>query len=181
MSQISAGQLDRAVLATGVPVPALFELDQKEGMKFLPFTSDQIGILKQRMPKLIASEIPNGAYPSLTTKYHTVDLFNFPSRTGTFPKIWFTVSSRHFQKVCTISPDSLCSEGDRSCQYKERYVPADAPRSRAILSWTGYRPSGCSCQWSLTRRGACENAAWRLRWGKEVALFSWEALILLRQ
>jgi len=40
------------VLATGVPTPALFELDQKEGMEFIPFTSEQIGILKQRMPEL---------------------------------------------------------------------------------------------------------------------------------
>jgi len=77
MSQIAAAQLDGLVLATGVPTPALFELDQKEGMEFIPFTSEQIGILKQRMPELSDSVIANGAYPSLTDDYNTVGLFNF--------------------------------------------------------------------------------------------------------
>jgi TRAP transporter TAXI family solute receptor len=77
MLQISAGQLDGVVLATGVPVPALFELDQKEEMEFIPFTTDQIGILKQRMPELSDSVIPAGTYPSLRVEYHTVGVLNF--------------------------------------------------------------------------------------------------------
>jgi TRAP transporter TAXI family solute receptor len=76
-SQISAGQLDGLVLATGVPVPALFELDQKEGMEFIPFTSEQIKVLKQLKPELSDSTIPISAYPSLHADYRTVGLFNF--------------------------------------------------------------------------------------------------------
>jgi TRAP transporter TAXI family solute receptor len=76
-SQISAGQLDGIVLATGVPVPALFKLDQEEGMQYVPFTADQVKILRQQMPELTDSTIANGAYPSLTVDYHTVGLFNF--------------------------------------------------------------------------------------------------------
>lgn len=76
-SQISSGQLDGLVLATGVPVPALLELDQKEAMEFIPFTSEQIKILKQLKPELSHSTIPMAAYPSLTVDYRTVGLFNF--------------------------------------------------------------------------------------------------------
>jgi len=77
MSQIAAGQLDGVVLATGVPVPGLFKLDQEQGMDYVPFTADQIKILRQRMPELSDSTIARGAYPSLTGDYHTVGLFNF--------------------------------------------------------------------------------------------------------
>ena len=45
MSHIAAGQLDGVVLATGVPVPALFKLDQEQGMDFVPFTADQVKII----------------------------------------------------------------------------------------------------------------------------------------
>jgi uncharacterized protein len=77
MSQIAAGQLDGVVLATGVPVPSLFKLDEKEGMDYVPFTADQIKTLRQQMPELNDSTIASGAYPSLATDYHTVGLFNF--------------------------------------------------------------------------------------------------------
>ena len=116
MSQISAGQLDGVVLATGVPVPALFELDQKEGMAFIPFTSDQIGILKQRMPELSDSVIPNGTYPSLTVEYPTIGLFNFVVAHKDLPDV--SHRQGRLRQACTISPDSFCREGDHSCQYK---------------------------------------------------------------
>ena len=76
-SQIAAGQLEGVVLATGVPVPALFKLDQQQGMDYVPFTADQIKILRQQMPELSDSAIASGVYPSLTADYHTVGLFNF--------------------------------------------------------------------------------------------------------
>ena len=76
-SQITAGQLDGLVLATGIPVPALLELDQKTGVAFIRFTSEQIKILKQIAPELSDSTIPMGAYPSLTADYRTVGVFNF--------------------------------------------------------------------------------------------------------
>jgi hypothetical protein len=77
MSQIAAGRLDGVALATGVPVPALFKLNQKEGMDYVPFTTDQIKIVKQQMPELSDSTIASGVYPSLTADYKTVGLFNF--------------------------------------------------------------------------------------------------------
>jgi uncharacterized protein len=76
-SQITAGQLDGLFLATGVPIPALLGLDQKQGVEFIPFTAPQIKILQQAMPQLSDSMIPSGAYPSLTADYHTVGVFNF--------------------------------------------------------------------------------------------------------
>jgi uncharacterized protein len=77
ISQIAAGQLDGVVLATGVPVPALFKLDQEQSMEYVPFTADQIKIIRQQMPELSDSTIASGVYPSLTADYHTVGLFNF--------------------------------------------------------------------------------------------------------
>jgi uncharacterized protein len=77
MSQIAAGKLDGVVLATGVPVPALYKLDQEQGMDYVPFSADQVKILRQQMPELTDSTISSGAYPSLTLDYHTVGLFNF--------------------------------------------------------------------------------------------------------
>jgi uncharacterized protein len=77
MSQITAGRLDGVVLATGVPVPALYKLDQEQGMEYVPFTADQIKILRQQMSELSDSTIASGVYPSLTADYHTVGLFNF--------------------------------------------------------------------------------------------------------
>jgi uncharacterized protein len=76
-SQITAGQLDGLILATGIPVPALLELDQKEGMEFIPFTAEQIKVLKQLAPELSDSTIPMAAYPSLNADYRTVGVFNF--------------------------------------------------------------------------------------------------------
>jgi hypothetical protein len=75
MSQIAAGRLDGVVLATGVPVPALFKLDQEQGMDFVPFTADEVKIIIRQMPELSDSTIASGAYPSLTADYHAVGLF----------------------------------------------------------------------------------------------------------
>jgi TRAP transporter TAXI family solute receptor len=77
MSQIAAGRLDGVVLAAGVPVPALFKLDQEQGMQYVPFTANQVKILRQQIPEFSDSTIATGVYPSLTVDYHTVGLFNF--------------------------------------------------------------------------------------------------------
>jgi uncharacterized protein len=103
-SQIAAGGLDGIVSATGVPVPALFELDQKEGMRYVPFTADQIKILKQQMPELTDSTIASGVYPSLTVDYNTVGLFNFVVANKDLPedlvyRIVKTVFDKHAQLV----------------------------------------------------------------------------------
>jgi uncharacterized protein len=103
-SQISAGHLDGIVAATGVPVPALFELDKKEGMEYVPFTAAQIKILKQQMPELTDSTIASGVYPSLPVDYHTVGLFNFVVANKDLPedlvyRIVKTVFDKHSQLV----------------------------------------------------------------------------------
>jgi uncharacterized protein len=104
MSQIAAGQLDGVVLATGVPVPALFKLDQKQGMDYVPFTAEQIKILRHQMPELSDSTIASGLYPSLTVDYHTVGLFNFVVANKDLPedlvyRIVKTVFDKHAQLV----------------------------------------------------------------------------------
>ena len=104
MSQIAAGGLDGVVLATGVPVPALFKLDQEQGMDFVPFTADQVKAIKQQMPELTDSTIASGVYPSLTVEYHTVGLFNFVVANKELPedlvyRIVKTVLDKHAQLV----------------------------------------------------------------------------------
>jgi uncharacterized protein len=76
-SQMIGGQLDGAVMATGVPVPALLEVEAKEPLEFIPFTPEQLGTVRRLMPELNASTVSRGSYPSLTADYPTVGLFNF--------------------------------------------------------------------------------------------------------
>ena len=104
MSQITAGRLDGVVLATGVPVPALYKLDQEQGMEYVPFTAEQIEILRHQIPELTDSTIASGAYPSLTVDYHTVGLFNFVVANKDLPedlvyRIVKTVFDKHAQLV----------------------------------------------------------------------------------
>jgi uncharacterized protein len=76
-SQVIGGQLDGAVVTTGVPVPALLEIEPKEPLEFIPFSPEQLAALMQLMPELSASTLPRGSYPSLIEDYQTVGLFNF--------------------------------------------------------------------------------------------------------
>jgi uncharacterized protein len=76
-SQLIGGQLDGAVVATGVPVPALLEVEAKAPLEFIPFLPEQLATLIRLMPELSASTLPRGSYPSLTEDYPTVGLFNF--------------------------------------------------------------------------------------------------------
>jgi TRAP transporter TAXI family solute receptor len=76
-SQVIGGQLDGVALATGVPVPALLEVEAKEPLEFIPFTPEQLGTLMRLMPELSASTLPRASYPSLTVDYPTVGHFNF--------------------------------------------------------------------------------------------------------
>jgi TRAP transporter TAXI family solute receptor len=76
-SQVIGGQLDGVALATGVPVPALLEIEAKEPLEFIPFTPEQLGTVMGLMPELSASTLPRGTYPSLAKDYQTVGHFNF--------------------------------------------------------------------------------------------------------
>src|ERR1700737_4571383 len=57
-SQVIGGQLDGAALATGVPVPALLEIEAKEPLEFIPFTPEQLATAMGLMPELSASTLP---------------------------------------------------------------------------------------------------------------------------
>ena len=76
-SQVIGGQLDGVALATGVPVPALQEIEAKEPLEFIPLTPEQLGTVRRLMPELSTSTLPRGSYPSLTEDYPTIGLFNF--------------------------------------------------------------------------------------------------------
>jgi uncharacterized protein len=76
-SQMIGGQLDGVALTTGVPAPALLEVEAKEPLEFIPFTPEQLATVMRLMPELSASTLSRGSYPSLTEDYPTVGLFNF--------------------------------------------------------------------------------------------------------
>jgi TRAP transporter TAXI family solute receptor len=85
-SQVIGGQLDGAALATGVPVPALLEIEAKEPLEFIPFTPEQLATAMGLMPELSASTLPRATYPSLTEDYQTVGHFNFVVAHKDLPK-----------------------------------------------------------------------------------------------
>jgi uncharacterized protein len=149
MSQISAGQLDGVVLATGVPVPALFELDQKEGMAFIPFTSEQIGMLKQRMPELSDSVIPNGTYPSLTAEYHTVGLFSFVVAHKDLPDdlVYRIVKAAFDKHAQLVQTHSAAKETVPANIKKDTFLPIHPGAVRY------YREIGFDIPAALTARG----------------------------
>ncbi len=76
-SQVIGGQLDGVAVSTGVPVPALLEVEAREPLEFIAFTPEQLGTLMRLMPELSTSTLPRATYPSLTEDYPTVGLFNF--------------------------------------------------------------------------------------------------------
>jgi TRAP transporter TAXI family solute receptor len=125
MSQIAAGQLDGVVLATGVPVPALFKLDQKEGMDYLPFTAEQIQILRHQMPELSDSAIASGAYPSLTVDYHTIGLFNFVVANKNLPEdlVYLIVKSVFDKHTELVKAHSAAGESIPANINRDTFLP----------------------------------------------------------
>ena len=75
--QTAAGDLDGVAAALGSPEPELKALDAKEPLDFLQFSSEQVALIRSRLPELSPSVIPAGAYPSLQADYHTLGLYNF--------------------------------------------------------------------------------------------------------
>ena len=70
------GTIDAFVIAGGVPLPAITELDKKVGLLIEPSQSETLA-LRLAMPELGSSVISTGAYRSLERNYQTLGLYNF--------------------------------------------------------------------------------------------------------
>jgi uncharacterized protein len=75
--QLQRRELDVIAAGGGVPLPAFIELEAKEKVRYIAFSSGQVVALRLAMPELTPSLIPAGTYPSLLRGYATVGLYNF--------------------------------------------------------------------------------------------------------
>ena len=64
-------------MASGVPFPALKQVEAKEPLVFVSLTPEQIEAIRKAMPELTISEIGSGAYSSLDKTYTTLGVYNF--------------------------------------------------------------------------------------------------------
>jgi TRAP transporter TAXI family solute receptor len=76
-SQLTTGDLDGIVFATGFPVPALTELSATHPVDFIQPSDEQIAAIRKQMPEISRSLVPAGTYPSQPGDYHTIGLYNF--------------------------------------------------------------------------------------------------------
>lgn len=76
-AQLTAGDLDGAVFATGFPVPVLTTLIATHPVDFVRPSSDQIAIIRQRLPEISQSLVPAQTYPTQERDYATIGLYNF--------------------------------------------------------------------------------------------------------
>ena len=71
------GRYDALMMATGVPFPALQQVEAKDPVVFVSLTPEQIEAIRKVMPELTISEIGSGAYSSLDKTYTTLGMYNF--------------------------------------------------------------------------------------------------------
>lgn len=76
-AEFSEGKIDLLAVASGVPFPAIAELEAKKMVLFVEPSREEILTLRQALPELTPSTIPAGVYPSLGKSYSSVGLFNF--------------------------------------------------------------------------------------------------------
>lgn len=76
-AELSKGKLDVLAVASGVPFPAVAELEAKKKIAFVEPSREEILALRLAMPELTPSTIPAGVYPSLEKGYASVGLYNF--------------------------------------------------------------------------------------------------------
>jgi len=75
--QLTAGDLDGAVVVTGFPAPVLSKLTAAHRVDFIEPSADQVAVIRKQMPEISPSVMPAGTYPSQTQDYHTIGLYNF--------------------------------------------------------------------------------------------------------
>jgi TRAP transporter TAXI family solute receptor len=71
------GRYDAVVPMTGVPTPALKQVEAKEPAVFVSLTPEQIETIRNAMPELVALQIDSGVYTSLDKTYTTVGQYTF--------------------------------------------------------------------------------------------------------
>src|SRR5262245_3544873 len=76
-AQLTSGDLDGIVFATGFPVPALTDLNAAQSVDFVLPSAEQVAIIQKQMPELSPSLVPAGTYPSQLHDYPTFGLYNF--------------------------------------------------------------------------------------------------------
>src|SRR5690606_1179345 len=76
-SQLGDGLLDVFAFAAGVPIAAYSEIEAQRPVRFIRFSDAQLTTLKEKIPELTDSMIPQGTYKSLTEDHPTVGLYNF--------------------------------------------------------------------------------------------------------
>jgi TRAP transporter TAXI family solute receptor len=76
-AQLSSGDLDGAVFATGFPVPALSALASEHPVNFIQPSPEQIATVRKEMPEFSPSVVPASTYPNQSDPYQTIGLYNF--------------------------------------------------------------------------------------------------------
>jgi TRAP transporter TAXI family solute receptor len=76
-SDLLQGRYDALVVTSGVPTPAVRQVEAKEPLMFIGLTPEQIEAIRKTMPELTISHIGSGVYSSLDKRYTTLGLFNF--------------------------------------------------------------------------------------------------------
>jgi len=64
-SDLLEGRSDAIVVGSGVPFPALKQVEAKEPLMFVSLTPEQIEAIRKAMPELTISQIGSGVYSSL--------------------------------------------------------------------------------------------------------------------
>jgi len=75
--RLAAGTIDAFVIAGGVPLPAITELNNKAELRFIEPSQSETLTLKLAMPELGASVISANTYRSLERNYQTLGIYNF--------------------------------------------------------------------------------------------------------
>jgi TRAP transporter TAXI family solute receptor len=76
-SDLLEGRDDALVITSGVPTPAVKQVEAKEPLVFISLTPEQIEAIRKTMPELTISHIGSGVYSSLDKTYTTLGLYNF--------------------------------------------------------------------------------------------------------
>jgi TRAP transporter TAXI family solute receptor len=76
-SDLLEGRYDALMAVSGVPFPALKQVEAKEPLAFLSLTPEQIETTRKAMPEFTISQIGTGVYTSLDKTYTTVGLYTF--------------------------------------------------------------------------------------------------------